>query len=77
MRTDGRADGQTNMTKLIVAFRKFAIASKNDQMRHDPKLSSTLQIEAVYPSRNPGTHLCEELVLKNVMLFEVCQTVLH
>jgi len=56
------ADGQTNMTKLIVAFRKFAIASKNDQMRHETKVSSTLQIGAVYPSRNLGTHLQDDVV---------------
>jgi hypothetical protein len=29
MRTDRRTDGQTDMTKLIVAFRNFANASKN------------------------------------------------
>jgi len=29
MRTDGRKDGQTDMTKLIVAFRNFANAPKN------------------------------------------------
>ena len=28
MRTDGRTDGQTHMTKLIVAFRNFANAPK-------------------------------------------------
>jgi len=28
--TDGRMDGQTNMTKLIVAFRNFANSPKND-----------------------------------------------
>jgi len=27
---DGRIDGQTEMTKLIVAFRNFANAPKND-----------------------------------------------
>jgi len=27
--TDGQTDGRTAMTKLIVAFRNFAIASKN------------------------------------------------
>jgi len=26
---DGRTDGETDMTKLIVAFRNFAIAPKN------------------------------------------------
>jgi len=62
MRTDGQTDGQTDMPKLIVASRKFANASKNDQMRHEPKVSSTLQIEAIYPSRNPGTHLQEEVL---------------
>jgi hypothetical protein len=61
MRTDGGADGQTDMTKLIVAFLIFANASKKDQKRHEPKVSSTLQIEAVYPSRNAGTHLQEEV----------------
>jgi hypothetical protein len=29
MLTDGRTGGQTNMTKLIVAFRNFANAPKN------------------------------------------------
>jgi len=29
MRTDGRTDGRTDMTKLIVAFRNFAISHKN------------------------------------------------
>ena len=29
-RTDGRTGGETDMTKLIVAFRNFANASKND-----------------------------------------------
>jgi hypothetical protein len=28
-RDDGRTDGQTDMTKLIVAFRNFADTSKN------------------------------------------------
>jgi hypothetical protein len=28
MRTDGRADGQTKMTNIIVAFRTFAKAPK-------------------------------------------------
>jgi hypothetical protein len=28
-RVDGRTDGQTDMTKLIVAFRNFATAAKN------------------------------------------------
>jgi len=50
------------MMKLIVAFRKFANASKNDQMIHEPKVFSTLQIEAVYPSRNAGAHLQEEVL---------------
>ena len=31
---DGQTDGQTDMTKLIVAFRKFANAPKNEQNRH-------------------------------------------
>jgi len=31
MRTDGLTDGETDMTKLIVAFRNFANASKNWQ----------------------------------------------
>jgi hypothetical protein len=35
------------MAKLIVAFRKFTNASKNDQKRREPKVSSTLKIEAV------------------------------
>jgi hypothetical protein len=30
MQTDGRLDGQTRMTELIVAFRNFANAPKND-----------------------------------------------
>jgi len=29
MRTNGRTDGQTDVTKLIVAFRNFAIAAKS------------------------------------------------
>ena len=75
------ADGQTDMTKLLVAFRKFAILSKNDQMRHEPKMSSTLQIEAAYPFRNPGTHLQDDVVRRpcpqNVMPCDVCVTVHH
>jgi len=31
MRTDGRTDERTEMTKLIVVFRNFANASKNNQ----------------------------------------------
>jgi len=30
-RTDGRKDGQTDMTKLIVAFQDFAKAPKNER----------------------------------------------
>jgi hypothetical protein len=41
------AYGQTDMTKLIVSFRKLANASKNDQMRGEPKVSFTLKTEAV------------------------------
>jgi len=31
LHTDGRTDGQTDMTKLILAFRNFVNASKNEQ----------------------------------------------
>jgi hypothetical protein len=34
MRTDGRTDKRTDMTKLIVAFRNFANANKNVHWRH-------------------------------------------
>jgi hypothetical protein len=38
---DGRTDGQTNMTKLIVAFRNFANAPKKEKkslhFRHESK----------------------------------------
>jgi len=34
MRTDGLADRRTDMTKLKVAFRNFAIARKNVHWRH-------------------------------------------
>ena len=34
MRTDGRTDRRTDMTKLTVAFRNFAIAHKNAHWRH-------------------------------------------
>jgi len=33
MRTDGRTDGQIGTTKLIVAFRNFANAPKNVNVR--------------------------------------------
>ena len=33
MRTDGRTDGQTDVTKLIVPFRNFANAPKNIGLR--------------------------------------------
>jgi hypothetical protein len=36
MRTDGRADGQTDMTMIIVAFRNFAKETKNiSEFTHD------------------------------------------
>ena len=35
MRTDGRTDGQTHMTKLIVVFRNVANAPKNVYPRKD------------------------------------------
>jgi hypothetical protein len=35
MRTDGRTDRTTDMTKLIVAFRNFAITHKNMHWRHE------------------------------------------
>jgi hypothetical protein len=60
-----RADRRTDMTKLIVAFRKFVNASKNDQMRHEPKVSSTLQKEVVYRFRNSGTQLQEEVLQRD------------
>jgi hypothetical protein len=39
MRTDGRTDGQTDLTTLIVAFRNFANAPKkrNDIIQTDGK----------------------------------------
>jgi len=33
LRTDGRKDGQTDKIKLIVAFRSFAIAPKNEMLK--------------------------------------------
>jgi len=36
MQTNGRKDRQTDMTKLIVAFRNFANASKMTVREHNP-----------------------------------------
>ena len=37
-RTDGRIDGQTDMTKLRVAFRNFAKAPKSSLFVHVPRM---------------------------------------
>ena len=34
-RTDGRSEGQTDMTKLIIAFRNFANAPNNENTNAD------------------------------------------
>ena len=44
MRTEGQADGRTDMTKLTVAFRNFAKAPKNGSFT-DHSTKSTIQVK--------------------------------
>jgi hypothetical protein len=48
MQADGRTDRQTDMTKLIVAFRHFAKSPKNDQSRVLEKAVSIYQTALLY-----------------------------
>jgi len=61
----GRVDGQTDMKKLIVAFRSFASASKNDQVLCGVQVGKSLgthmrrNIDNACTAQYVGSNACE------------------
>jgi hypothetical protein len=69
IRTDGRTGRQTDTTILIVAFRYFANAYKND--RNDPGILKYLLAKWLVNLNNRHTQTCYFLSLKNLMTRKV------
>ena len=65
VRAGGRTDRQTNMTKLIVAFRNFVNAPKNPHHRTDKSINRNLDALSKF-SNSKSIYL-----LKGVTFFEL------